>query len=61
MVNQFFGGLVVAPEGDYLQDELVEAIYGLQNDLPNMQKGIQKVESLFEKWRSSMKYKARSN
>jgi hypothetical protein len=60
MVNNFFGGLVIAPEGEFLQDELVEAIYGLQNDLPNIQKGIQKVESLFDKWRSSMNYKARS-
>ena len=59
-INQFFGGLVIAPEGDVLQDEILEVINGLNNDLPAIQKGVQKVESVFEKWRSGMNYKAKT-
>lgn len=61
MVNQFFGGLVIYPDGEFLSDDVIEAIYALQNDLPNIRNGVQKVESIFEKWRASMNYKARSN
>jgi hypothetical protein len=58
-INHFFGGLVIAPENDTVQDEIFEAIHALTNDLPAMQKGVQKVENIFEKWRSEMKYRSR--
>jgi hypothetical protein len=59
-INHFFGGLVITPEGDTLQDEILEVIHGLNNDLPAIQQGVQVVESVFEKWRSGMNYKAKT-
>lgn len=53
MVNQALGGALVGPwDIDDLPDELIDAVQALVMDMPQYRAGVQRVESVFAKWRA---------
>lgn len=59
MINEFMGGPVVRiwTGENEVPDEIIEAIDGLMNELPEMQAGQEKVEDAFAAWREKAGYK----
>ena len=58
MINEALGGPFIAPwEIDQVPDEVVERIVALNEDLPGMREGQQKVEEIREKFLREMKLK----